>query len=60
MTEEQVIICAWVHDLTIRIRRAQLRAEVIGLDEAELDQLEHERDEILRLCKVLDGLRRAA
>jgi hypothetical protein len=59
VTDEQKIIATWVHDLTTRIQRAQLRFEFIGLDPDEQDQLQHEKAELLRLCTVLDRLKEA-
>ena len=46
-------IATWHEDLTIRIRRARLKFELIGLDEAEQGALERETAEFNRCCKVL-------
>jgi hypothetical protein len=46
-------MASWREDLTIRIRRATLKFELIGLDGAEQDALEREAAEFNRCCKVL-------
>ena len=43
----------WREDLTIRLRRAGLKLELIGGDDAEQAALECEADEFNRCCKVL-------
>ena len=48
---EQMAI--WHEDLTVRIRRALLKFELVGLDEAEQAALEREAAEFNRCCKVL-------
>jgi hypothetical protein len=45
-------IATWREDLTVRIRRAQLKFQLIGLEHAE-DALERETAEFNRCCKVL-------
>jgi hypothetical protein len=46
-------MATWREDLTIRIRRALLKFEHIGLDDAEQAALEREAAEFNRCCKVL-------
>ena len=46
-------MATWREDLTVRIRRAVLKFELIGLDEAEQGTLERETAEFNRCCKVL-------
>ena len=46
-------MATWREDLTIRIRRATLKFELIGLDDAEQAALEREAAEFNRCCKVL-------
>jgi hypothetical protein len=46
-------MATWREDLTIRIRRATLKFELIGLDPAEQESLEREADEFNRCCRVL-------
>jgi hypothetical protein len=46
-------MATWREDLTVRIRRATLKFELIGLDQAEQDALEHECAEFNRCCRVL-------
>ena len=46
-------MATWREDLTVRIRRALLKFELIGLDEAEQAALEREAAEFNRCCKVL-------
>ena len=46
-------MAAWLDDLTIRIRRATLKFELIGLDPAEQAALEREAAEFNRSCRVL-------
>jgi predicted DNA-binding transcriptional regulator AlpA len=46
-------MATWREDFTIRIRRAVLKFELIGLDDAEQAALEREADEFNRACKVL-------
>jgi hypothetical protein len=46
-------IATWREDLTIRIRRATLKFELIGLDEGEQAALEREAAEFNRCCRVL-------
>ena len=46
-------MATWRQDLTIRIRRATLKFELIGLDPAEQVSLEREADEFNHCCRVL-------
>jgi hypothetical protein len=46
-------MATWREDLTIRIRRATLKFELIGLDPAEQESLEREAAEFYRSCRVL-------
>ena len=46
-------MATWREDLTIRIRRAVLKFELIGLDDAEQAALEREATEFNRCCRVL-------
>jgi hypothetical protein len=46
-------MATWSEDLTIRIRLARLKFELIGLDEAEQAALEREAAEFNRSCRVL-------
>jgi hypothetical protein len=46
-------MATWREDLTIRIRRATLKLELIGLDDAEQAALEREAAEFNRCCRVL-------
>jgi hypothetical protein len=46
-------MATWRQDLTMRIRRATLKFELIGLDPAEQESLEREADEFNRCCRVL-------
>ena len=46
-------MATWREDLTIRIRSATLKFELVGLDEAEQAALEREAAEFNRCCKVL-------
>ncbi len=46
-------MATWREDLTIRLRRARLKFELVGLDEAEQAALERETEEFNRCCKVL-------
>jgi hypothetical protein len=46
-------MAAWREDLTIRIRRATLKFELIGLDPMEQAALERESAEFNRSCRVL-------
>ena len=46
-------MATWREDLTIRVRRATLKFELIGLDDAEQKALERETGEFNRCCKVL-------
>ena len=50
------IIADWKQDLRARLRRAQLRHELIGLDPEEIVQLGTEAAEFGRLCAVLKGV----
>jgi hypothetical protein len=46
-------MASWREDLTIRIRRATLKFELIGLDPAEQESLEREAAEFYRSCRML-------
>ena len=46
-------MATWREDLTVRIRRAVLKFELIGLDDAEQAALEREAAEFNRCCRVL-------
>jgi hypothetical protein len=46
-------MATWREDLTIRLRRALLKFELIGLDQAEQEALEFEAAEFNRCVKVL-------
>ena len=48
-------MATWRDDLTIRIRRAVLKFELIGLDEAEQAALEREAAEFNRSCQACWG-----
>jgi hypothetical protein len=50
------IIADWRVDLGARIRRAELRQELIGLDPKEIGALGDEAKEFSRVCKVIKGL----
>jgi hypothetical protein len=52
-TEQLEIIADWRDDLTIRIRRARLAFELVGLDVAEQDRLIAEVEEFRRTCRCL-------
>ena len=46
-------MATWREDLTVRVRRALLKFELIGLDDAEQATLEREAAEFNRSCRVL-------
>ena len=46
-------MATWREDLTVRVRRARLKFELIGLQHAEQEAIEREADEFNRCCKVL-------
>jgi hypothetical protein len=50
------IIADWRVDLSTRLKRAQLRHELIGLDPEEIAALGDETRDLKRLCQVLKGL----
>jgi hypothetical protein len=50
------IIADWRVDLSTRLKRAQLRHELIGLDPEEIAALGDETRDFKRLCQVLKGL----
>jgi hypothetical protein len=52
-TEVLFVIADWKDDLRSRIRRALLRFELVGLNEAEQDQLAAEVEEFKRVCRAL-------
>jgi hypothetical protein len=47
------IIADWREDLTRQLRRAQLRFELIGLDQKEDERLKAEVADFSRCCRVL-------
>jgi hypothetical protein len=50
------IIADWRVDLSTRLKRAQLKHELIGLDPEEIVALGAEAAEFGRLCAVLKGV----
>jgi hypothetical protein len=46
-------MAAWREDLTTRLRRSELKFQLIGLDQEEQDKLAAESDEFGRCCRVL-------
>jgi hypothetical protein len=52
-TDTIEIIADWRDDLLIRIARAQIRFELIGLDDIEQDQLVAEVEEFKRACRCI-------
>jgi hypothetical protein len=50
------IIADWQDDLSMRMKRAQLRHEMIGLSPEEIIELGDEARDFTRLCKVLKGV----
>jgi len=52
-TEDLTIIADWRDDLMVRIARARLRAERIGLPSDEQQALEAEVADFVRYCRVL-------
>ena len=55
-TDTLAIIADWRVDLSTRLKRAQLRHDLIGLDPEEIAELGAEAREFSRLCKVLKGV----
>jgi hypothetical protein len=53
------VIADWKDDLRIRLRRAQLRHELIGLDPEEIASLGEETRDFSRLCAVLKAVTHA-
>jgi hypothetical protein len=51
--EQLGIIARWREDLTRRVRQAQLRFELIGLDRKEDERLKAEVDDYVRCCRAL-------
>jgi hypothetical protein len=49
-------IADWKDDLRMRLRRAQLRHELIGLDPEEIAALADEERDFKRLCQVLKAV----
>ena len=49
-------IADWRVDLSTRLKRAQLRHELIGLDPEEIAALGDETRDFKRLCAVLKGV----
>jgi hypothetical protein len=50
------IIADWKVDLGVRIKRAQLRHELIGLSPEEIIALADEERDFKRLCQVLKAV----
>ena len=53
------VIADWRVDLSTRIKRAQLRHELIGLDPEEIAALGDETRDFKRLCAVLKAVTHA-
>ena len=53
------VIADWRVDLSTRIKRAQLRHELIGLDREEIAALGDEARDFKRLCEVLKAVTHA-
>jgi hypothetical protein len=51
------VVADWRVDLSARLRRAELRHELIGLDPEDIGALGDEAKEFRRLCKIIKGLR---
>ena len=54
-TTELETVCEWRDDLTARLRRAQLRFDLVGLDADERGALEAEVQTFLQVCRCLAG-----
>jgi hypothetical protein len=52
-TDTLATIADWRADLSARIRRAELRQELIGISDDEIGELDEEVRKYVRLCKVL-------
>jgi hypothetical protein len=53
------IVADWRVDLTTRLKRAQLRHELIGLDPEEIVALGDEMRDFSRLCRALKAVTHA-
>jgi hypothetical protein len=53
------IVADWRVDLSTRLKRAQLRHELIGLDPEEIASLGQETRDFKRLCAVLKAVSHA-
>lgn len=59
-TDVEITLQHWKADLSIRIQRLRLRAELVGVDDAEIEALAAEADEFSRVVKIIAGLAKAA
>jgi hypothetical protein len=56
LIDQLEVMADWRAELATKLKRAQLKGEVIGLDEREQCELEHEVHEFNLLCRELANL----